>query len=126
MSIGAGSNRSVVAFLAALVFVIQTSITAWAGATAGAIPTLDAFGNPLCITSHDASGPTDGDHGKVPSCCTLGCASVAPVLDQPASAVLAVAAPADVISVTVPEGIEPGLRVLDHDPASPRGPPAAD
>ncbi|MGD9914518.1 MAG: hypothetical protein AB7S80_10595 [Rhizobiaceae bacterium] len=125
MRIGAGSNRSVVAFLAALVFVVQTSFVAWAGAAVAAGPTLDAFGNPLCITSHEVSGSTDGDHGKVPSCCTLGCASVAPVLDQPAGTAVLVLAAAHTVSVPAPDGIEPGLKRLDHDIASPRGPPSA-
>lgn len=123
MRIGAGSNRSVVAFIAALVFVVQSSLAAWAGATAGTSPTLDVFGNPLCITSHDASGSTDGDHGKVPSCCTLGCTAVAPLLAEPEGIVLAVATPVDASAPLAPEGIAPGLISLDHDPGSPRAPP---
>lgn len=124
------TSRTFVALAAALVLVLQSFATAWA---AGAMPAgamLDAFGNPLCITSADqqtvdldGSGPA-GDHSKVPNCCTLGCSMGSPVLATPADdagtwlLLRLEAAEADfMVSATV------SVAFPDHDPGNPRAPP---
>lgn len=65
----------------ALILVVQTLGSAYATG-AGAVP-LDAFGNPLCITSGNHAAPTDGSHGGVQSCCALACTNVATLLVTP-------------------------------------------
>lgn len=111
------------ALVAAWLFLVQSLAGGFALAAAE-VP-LDAFGNPLCITSSDHGTPADNsDHGKMPGCCMLGCAASATV----------VGAPPDEASVVIVFRTEAGDRPLpapivivqadDHDPGSPRAPPA--
>src|SRR5690554_6635291 len=53
------------------------------GAAAGS-PTLDSYGNPLCITSVDTSTEVDGgrDHGARPDCCGSMCGMAAPLIAE--------------------------------------------
>lgn len=112
---------SAVALVAACVLALQTCLTAWAAA---AMPLLDAFGNPLCITSvdHDGTSPPS-DHSSLPDCCTFGCSMASP---------LAAAGPGDGIGLLRPlssADVRFGrveafhIQGPDHDPGSPRAPP---
>lgn len=85
---------------------------------------LDAFGNVLCITSHDAS-PLDTDAPSKLKCCTLGCAFSVQALDAPSDHFLFTGtAPSGTTDVPRPAGpIFPASR--DYDPGNPRAPPAA-
>jgi len=59
--------------VAICVLVLQSFLSVWATAAMTA-PMLDAFGNPLCITSIEHNGtPPPGGHSTLPDCCTLGC-----------------------------------------------------
>jgi hypothetical protein len=123
-----GTSRTFVALAAAFVLVLQAFATAWAAGVMPSGPMLDAFGNPLCITSTDQQtadhdGPA-GDHSKMPNCCTMGCSN--------ASALLAT--PADDSGAWLPvrlDAAEADFRTSnavfvafpDHDPGSPRAPP---
>jgi len=73
-----------VAFLAACVLFLQSFFSAYAIAGVPTQPALDAFGNPLCITStwsgQDEKTPV---HSQLPNCCTFGCSSVSPLLPTP-------------------------------------------
>lgn len=115
-------GSSAVAFLAALILCVQTFLSAWAGAAMADQPTLDAFGNPLCITSAD-HGNGSTDHSTMPACCTLGCSAAVSVLPVPAFDDAAIARPllASIIAVGIGEGVV--LASPDHDPGSPRAPP---
>jgi len=94
-------------------------------ASAGAADlTLDAFGNPLCVTDAGVDGTTPpGDHHKLPSCCTLGCTM--------GSSVVAAAEAEDTVLVVWPQrqsfsqpiGSLIRLRSPDYDPGNPRAPP---
>jgi hypothetical protein len=111
------------ALVAAALFLVQ-SLSGGFAVAAGNIP-LDAFGNPLCITSSDHGTPADrSDHGKMPGCCMLGCA---------ASATVATAPPGETSLIIVFRTEAPGrplpapiviVQADDHDPGSPRAPPA--
>jgi hypothetical protein len=85
-------------------------------------PALDAFGNPLCITS-TGHGQPDTDHHKVPGCCILGCnALTSYIASPPDDAWLKNGFEATTIRFA------PALRDIvvgedDHDPGSPRAPP---
>lgn len=116
---------SAIAFLAALVFVVQTSLSLWAGAVAAATPMLDAFGNPLCITSMDGDGAAPaGGHGAPTNCCTLGCSTAGLALAEPDLEAVPAFEP-EVSPVEPRVAFLPStVRSLDHDPASPRAPPA--
>lgn len=113
-----------VAFIAALVLVLQSFLSAWATGAFAATPMLDAFGNPLCITSVDDDGATPAsDHSKMPDCCTFGCNMAASHLAS---------APDDSVSLFRPlashgvrfEFVQPfHIQSPDHDPGSPRAPP---
>lgn len=115
---------SAVAFVAACILVLQSFLSGWATGALAATPMLDAFGNPLCVTSgdHDGKRPAN-DHSKVPDCCTFGCSI--------ASSLLA-AAPDDRIGPLRPLSSDDfrfgslesfHLQSPDHDPGSPRAPP---
>lgn len=111
-----------VAWLAACVLVLQTIFVAWTS-HAAATPALDAFGNPLCITSPDGHGSGD-DKPTLPSCCVLGCATAIQALVEPDSTgeqiVLRVVehlAPMAVLAI-------PTIPAEEHAPGSPRAPPA--
>ncbi|MGC4025131.1 MAG: hypothetical protein QM744_08230 [Mesorhizobium sp.] len=70
------AQRRQVAFalVAAIVFVLQTLGSAWADR---AVPLLDAFGNPLCVSNEvPGGGQHQGDHGKLTDCCTIACNSL--------------------------------------------------
>jgi hypothetical protein len=108
-----------IALAAAWLLLVQSIAGSFAAAPQQA---LDAFGNPLCITSTDHSQP-DNDHHKVPGCCILGCNAIASYIASP---------PDD---AWLENGFEattirfaPALRDIvvgedDHDPGSPRAPP---
>ncbi|MFI0842795.1 hypothetical protein [Mesorhizobium sp. IMUNJ 23232] len=115
--------RKGLALVAAWLFLIQSLAGGFALA-AGEVP-LDAFGNPLCITSTDHGTPADrSNHGKMPGCCMLGCAASATVSGTPP----------DEVSLTIAFRTKAAGRPLpapvvivqadDHDPGSPRAPPA--
>lgn len=111
------------AFVAAIVLVLQAFLTAWSTGAMPLSPALDAFGNPLCVTSAEfASGDTDHQPGDLPNCCTLGCSMVAPLLPAPAGEAERI-----VIVGEMPTDAafdQSALhRLPDHDPGHPRAPP---
>lgn len=126
MTKGRHGRRSVVAAAAAFVLFLQAFLTAWSVAAAPATPMLDAFGNPLCLTGadQDVSNVPDGQ-AKLPNCCTMGCGGAAPALPAPETS--------HDISWLTGSDLDGTPRVADafpaigpdHDPASPRAPPAA-
>lgn len=63
-----------VAATVAAVLLAQTLVLAWSAGAMPLGPMHDQFGNPLCITSVDHGGPAQ-DHGKLPNCCVMGCAT---------------------------------------------------
>jgi len=67
-------KSSAVALLAAWLVLLQSILTPW---QANAHPALDAFGNPLCITSNSHDGGHGNDPANQPAngCCTWGCAA---------------------------------------------------
>ena len=84
---------------------------------------LDAFGNVICAPGSDER-PADGDRHGAPECCALGCALAAPV-PVPAGDIVAIPVERPV-SLAVSSGT-PAERLpttAEHDPGSPRAPPA--
>ena len=64
-------RSGLIALAAMLALLAQSMLAGWALAAQPVGPTHDAFGNPLCITSHDGGhGPARRD---VPNCCLAGC-----------------------------------------------------
>lgn len=120
----AGKSGSRVALCAAFVLLLQAFAAGWAAGATPVAPTVDAFGNVLCVTSVDHEGPSPGqDHGKMPNCCTFGCSSAVPFLDT--------SRVDDNWLIEAREfatgraGTVQAVRVDRHelDPASPRAPP---
>jgi hypothetical protein len=110
------------ALVAAMLFLVQ-SLTGSAAAGQGPLQ-LDAFGNPLCITSGDHKGVPSGDHGKMPGCCLLGCSASATIAGAPADeASLIIGFRTEVAGRPLPAPIVI-VQADDHDPGSPRAPPA--
>lgn len=112
-----------IALAAAWVFLVQSLAGSFAAETGRIL--LDAFGNPLCISStgHDAS-PDGGHHDKMPGGCVLGCAiACASVATPPDEASLAIHLPA---GSGVRNHLSPRILASGdaHDPGSPRAPPA--
>ncbi|MCX7304055.1 MAG: hypothetical protein NTV73_06920 [Hyphomicrobiales bacterium] len=113
-----------IAFLAAAVFVLQSLLMAWAAGAMPIQPDLDAFGNPLCITSvdRDTQSPVK-DHSTMLDCCTLGCSMGSSVLASAPEADVGLLRPlvrSDIL-FACRETIR--VRTPDHDPGSPRAPP---
>ncbi|MGQ2906228.1 MAG: hypothetical protein ACT6RL_21610 [Neoaquamicrobium sediminum] len=69
-----------VATIAAVILLLQAVFASLAFAAGPGDTTLDAFGNPLCITSFDAPGDDTGQNGHpvMPDCCTASCSMFAP------------------------------------------------
>ena len=111
------------ALVAAVLFLVQ-SLSGGFAVAAGNVP-LDAFGNPLCITSADHGTPADNsDHGKMPGCCMLGCAASATAAGTPPGEVsFIIEFWTEAASQPVPTPIVT-VQADDHDPGSPRAPPA--
>lgn len=117
-------RATAVAFVAACVLVLQSLLGAWANSAMAATPLLDAFGNPLCITSvdHDGKLPA-GDHSKLPDCCAFGCSMVSSLLDAAPDTGLGLLRPltSDDVRFDLVEAFHvPGP---DHHPGNPRAPP---
>ncbi len=115
-----------VAFVAAYMLVLQALIGAFALGTAAASPMLDAFGNPLCITSTDFtdSDSEQGNHSALPDCCTTACNMFAPVTADERNA-SSVANPLAIAAEKLDPDFEFFGRVLspERNPGSPRSPP---
>ncbi|MCO6389595.1 hypothetical protein GTW25_00935 [Aliihoeflea aestuarii] len=117
-------NGGTAIFSAAMLF-FQLVLGGFAlGTAAAATPTLDIFGNPLCITGTHAPNGEDGrEHSGLPHCCTPGCSMFAPFksVDREGSAFTNPLALQAELSVPARVGIAALLE--DHDPGNPRAPP---
>lgn len=114
------------AIVAATMLVLQSIVGALAIGIGPDAGRLDAFGNPLCITSSDQSHPdSDTSHSKLPECCTLGCSAQSQVLEGPSiqPSILLRYPVACENSVGRPTAITHLAR--DYDPGNPRAPPLA-
>lgn len=110
------------ALVAAVLFLVQ-SLTGSAAAGQGPLQ-LDAFGNPLCITSGDHKGVPSSDHGQMPGCCMLGCVASATIAGTPPDeALLIIEFRTESAGQPLPAPIVI-VQADDHDPGSPRAPPA--
>lgn len=115
---------SAVAFIVALVLVLQSFLSAWATGAFAATPMLDAFGNPLCITSIDHDGTTPAnDHSKMPDCCTFGCNMAAHLLATAPDDGIGLLRPMSSDDVRFDHSKAFHIQSPDHDPGSPRAPP---
>ncbi len=118
-------NRRVVSLAAAVSLLLQSILFAWslAGGAHGA-PMLDAFGNPLCITStHSDQAPGAPVDGRHLSCCTLACGASALLgVEPPAGPVLA--APLSTALDVVRPRIDSAGPPAERRTANPRAPPA--
>ena len=110
----------VVALGAALLLVLQTL----AGAAAfGAGPDrVDLFGNPVCVTKADGSGPLHDGHGKMsPGCCAAGCSMFTAMLAAPDGQHWQQWPPS---AEMLRRRDDPGIsRERQHQPGNPRAPP---
>ncbi len=113
-----------VALVAALILMLQTAVGALA--MGQGTPPLDIFGNPLCITtSTNHTAPAKSEHPTLPECCTLGCNMFATQMAYPPeAAVLFVERLPEVVVRLDPARLDPP-SAPEHDPGSPRAPPAA-
>jgi hypothetical protein len=113
-----------IAFAAAFILVLQTVGGALAFGVGPSPTQIDAFGNPLCITSVDHDhGSTDGEHSKLPQCCTLGCNMFSQSLataSEPTAFILDLPIVSDGFDRTYTHMAFP---VRDYDPGNPRAPP---
>jgi hypothetical protein len=112
-----------VAFVAALVLLLQTFLSSWALAAQPVDAASDAFGNVLCVTSTDDGPGPDAPLKKIPNCCTLGCNASPSVLPAPSAGAATIPAARAAIPVVFPSVRAPSLARPDHEPGSPRAPP---
>lgn len=115
-------HGAAVAFIAALVLVLQSFLSAWAAGAYAATPMLDAFGNPLCIIGVDHDAPA-GDRSRMPDCCVFGCNMASPLPAAASGDGIGLLRPlsSDDIRFDRIEGFQ--IQSPDHDPGSPRAPP---
>lgn len=120
-------NRgSWVAFIAASVLMLQSFLAACGAHAAPTGPMLDAAGNPLCITStenHDTAPA--GEHSKLLHCCLAECSGASAALADQANAGSAIFLPKIQSGNPFAAHKMDHIRVLDHNPGSPRAPPSA-
>lgn len=112
-----------IALAAMLILLAQAFFTAWTtGAMASGAMPVDAWGNPLCVTSVE-HGASDGGTFQIPGCCAMACAMSAAMLAQPAGAERSIRA--DLTGIRLPlVASTPFIDTSrDHDPGSPRAPP---
>ncbi len=109
-----------IALAAAMLMLVQS--VAGSFAATATHPKLDAFGNPLCITSTDHDAP-QSDHGKLTGCCILGCGASASALAAPPERNRLDAGFESVPLRFAPVFMEFFIASEDHNPGSPRGPP---
>lgn len=121
----AARNRRTVAFVAALVLILQTALAAWSSAAMAAAVELDAFGNPLCITGsiddHGDRAPTD--HSAMPACCTVGCGTASNALSGPPADPVALVFPPMPTGGSAAAFVRVHILAAEHHPGSPRAPP---
>jgi hypothetical protein len=113
------------ALAAACLFLLQSTAGASAFATGPRAPVIDAFGNPLCITSGEHTNGGGDQHQMPPQCCGPGCtASSAMPGAPPAEPSHALASPAHVVAVFHRFDV-PRPNARSGWPGNPRGPPLA-
>lgn len=113
------------ALFAACVLVLQAAAGALALGSAAASPSLDAFGNPLCVGGTALEQAPDGAPGLLADCCTAACALFAPGTAGAAPHSLPnPLAPVSVGAFPAPGGGEPAAPHA-HGPGNPRAPPSA-
>lgn len=111
-----------VAFIAAFVLLLQSLLASWSFAASPHDMSLDAFGNPLCITSADHSPPPEAPV-KAPNCCMLGCSGAAAAFIYAAPDALPIRRDVEEGSVAAVK-YPPVLRLRPGDgPGNPRAPP---
>jgi len=107
------------------VLVLHAFLGAWATGAMAAMPTHDAFGNPLCITSVEGHGTAPAnDQSRLPDCCTFGCNTASSLHDTArGSDVIGLLRPlsSDDIRFELVQSFP--VQRPDHDPGSPRAPP---
>ena len=123
MQLGLRKPNFAVVFVAALILFAQSFLSGWSTGAMAGTPMLDAFGNPLCITSTDQGGAPAGDHSKLPNCCTFGCSTVSPVLAAPDFDSTSLVRRLVISSVLFAIGQDLVIPSPDHDSGSPRAPP---
>lgn len=115
-----------IALVASYMLVLQALIGAFALGAAAASPMLDAFGNPLCITSSDStkSGSDNTSHSAVPDCCTVACSMFAPVTTDERTPSFVIN-PLESAGDTLTPAFDTVQRLLspERGPGSPRSPP---
>ena len=115
---------SLTALVAALVLVLQSSLTLWAFAAVPADPMLDRWGNPLCITGMNQDGDNPAtDHSGMLDCCTFGCGVSSASLAAPSGAGIALLPPPVRVDALWGARKAVDIQIADHDPGSPRAPP---
>lgn len=114
-------GRSGVAFVAALVLLLQSLLPAGAHAAG---PLLDIFGNPLCISGADGHSPVPpNDHSQLPDCCAANCSGFAHAAVEPDLADTEIAHPAVPHGFTIIAHADVHIAPDEYSPGKPRGPP---
>lgn len=119
---------AVVTIVAICLLVVQAAIGSFALAAAVNSPTVDYFGNPLCIESmrgDDGDPAHNSDHAALPDCCTISC-SMHVGLALPAESASFLLNPLAVSPGITQELYDTAPRITpDYPPAHPRAPPVA-
>jgi len=119
-----------IAIFASYMFVLQALFVAFATGASATMPMLDAFGNPLCITSTDPAGTPADDHtahAALPDCCTGPCNMFAPILSDGDRSTHSLSNPLPSSAAAKPAASDSAPRVfaIERRPGSPRSPPPA-
>lgn len=116
-----------VAIAIAFLFLSQAFLTSPHSSSSFATPLLDAFGNPICITSTasktDPASKSNQDTER--GCDTLGCAAALQLPQHRAADVSTYLTPSISTGLTFPRLFETTPALPEHSPGSPRAPPAS-
>jgi hypothetical protein len=74
-----------VALCAAMALLMQTLLAGWASAAMAGAPSLDAFGNVLCVGDRVDGGADLPPGHAIPNCCALGCQAAPQPLATPSA-----------------------------------------
>lgn len=117
-----GKKHIAIALAASWLLVLQLALGAFTIASASTAPTLDIFGNPLCITSSDTRDASDQG---MPGCCFGPCSICAPLQAGPAPDVVLDHPFTQTTSVLKPAAQVDSHLASTYRPGNPRAPPSS-
>ncbi|MFT4161556.1 hypothetical protein [Shinella sp.] len=117
-----------VAVAVAILLALQALLGSAALAAHSAMPALDSFGNPLCVTGAEGHAPEPGqdrDRSPLPDCCTIACTMALGFVPTDRAAAIFFNPLVQPSQRIVARKVLHLRSMLDRLPGNPRAPPLA-